>query len=245
MKKGIALVLSLLVVFGCFSSLTAGGQTLLMITAHSPLVKAGERVQVPVEIVQNPGIISVKVGVSYDPSVFTLEKIERGVFAGVSFGPLTANPITVNWVNGLQGDNKTTGTLALLTFLVAENAKEGSYEITLSANGEDVFNNQMQSVAFGLANGMVYVEGEELPVEPTPPTDDPSDRPTNTDLGDVNGDRKIDAKDALLVLRIAVNKYNPTDVEKTAADVNGDGSINAKDALEILKYAVGKPSCLG
>lgn len=64
-------------------------------------------------------------------------------------------------------------------------------------------------------------------------------------LGDVNNDDKIDAKDALVVLKIAVNKYNPTDSEYFAADVNKDGTISAKDALEILKYAVDKPSCLG
>ncbi len=67
---------------------------------------------------------------------------------------------------------------------------------------------------------------------------------TNT-LGDVNNDGKINAKDALVVLKIAVNKYTPDNSELFAADVNKDNSINAKDALEILKYAVNKPSCLG
>ncbi len=61
--------------------------------------------------------------------------------------------------------------------------------------------------------------------------------------GDVNSDTKVDAKDALLVLRIAVNKYTPDATQKLAADVTGDGNINAKDALEILKKAVGKPAC--
>lgn len=63
-------------------------------------------------------------------------------------------------------------------------------------------------------------------------------------LGDVNNDIKIDAKDALLVLRISVGKTTPTQGQKAAADVSKDGQINAKDALEILKYAVGKPSVL-
>ncbi len=63
-------------------------------------------------------------------------------------------------------------------------------------------------------------------------------------LGDVNNDTKIDAKDALLVLRIAVGKHTPTQGEKAAADPNADGKTDAKDALEILKYAVGKPSVL-
>ena len=62
--------------------------------------------------------------------------------------------------------------------------------------------------------------------------------------GDVNNDIKIDAKDALLVLKISVGKIAPTQGQNAAADVNKDGQINAKDALEILKYAVGKPSVL-
>lgn len=63
-------------------------------------------------------------------------------------------------------------------------------------------------------------------------------------MGDVNNDGKIDAKDALIVLKISVGKYTANDVEKTAADVNQDQKIDAKDALEILKYAVKKPSAL-
>ncbi len=65
------------------------------------------------------------------------------------------------------------------------------------------------------------------------------------DLGDVNNDSKINAKDALICLKISVNKYTPNENEKFAADVNKDNAINAKDALEILKHSVGKPSCIG
>ena len=63
-------------------------------------------------------------------------------------------------------------------------------------------------------------------------------------MGDVNNDGNIDAKDALIVLKISVGKYTANDVEKTAADVNQDQKIDAKDALEILKYSVKKPSAL-
>ncbi len=82
--------------------------------------------------------------------------------------------------------------------------------------------------------------------QPDPPVDPdvPDVTPSDLDLGDVNGDDKIDAKDALLVLRISVNKYDATEGEAVAADVNKDAVINAKDALEILKHSVGKPSVL-
>ncbi len=58
--------------------------------------------------------------------------------------------------------------------------------------------------------------------------------------GDVNKDGSVDAGDALMVLKYAVNKLELTAGEQIAADVNGDGAINAGDALDILKYAVGK-----
>ena len=67
--------------------------------------------------------------------------------------------------------------------------------------------------------------------------------------GDVNHDGKMDAKDAVLVLRISVSKPVYTMSQYTGGkncpsfwvmDVNGDGAIQAKDALEILKYSVMK-----
>jgi hypothetical protein len=58
--------------------------------------------------------------------------------------------------------------------------------------------------------------------------------------GDVNGDGKTDATDALLVLQGAVGKKNLTDAQKAKADLTGDGKIDATDALVALKIAVGK-----
>jgi hypothetical protein len=58
--------------------------------------------------------------------------------------------------------------------------------------------------------------------------------------GDVNGDGKTDATDALLVLQGAVGKKNLTDAQKAKSDLTGDGKIDATDALVALKIAVGK-----
>lgn len=85
------------------------------------------------------------------------------------------------------------------------------------------------------SNPTSSVSSEEL----TPSQDDPSE----TVLGDVNNDTSINAKDALVVLKISVGKYEATDTETVSANVNKDDSINAKDALEILKKSVGKPAC--
>ncbi len=68
----------------------------------------------------------------------------------------------------------------------------------------------------------------------------PTDTPTDIIWGDVTEDTKVDAKDALEVLKYAVNKTTFTAKQMLAAEVSGDQKINAKDALEILKYAVRK-----
>ena len=96
-------------------------------------------------------------------------------------------------------------------------------------------------VAFETVSATDIPDVPQLPDEPETPTDVPE---TPTDLpytlGDVNNDGKIDAKDALMVLKFAVNKIELTEAQKLAAEVDGKEGINAKDALEILKYAVKK-----
>lgn len=73
--------------------------------------------------------------------------------------------------------------------------------------------------------------------EPETPTDTPV---TKLPYGDVNNDGKIDAKDALEVLKAAVGKGELTPSQQVLAELNADGQINAKDALLILKRAVKK-----
>lgn len=58
-------------------------------------------------------------------------------------------------------------------------------------------------------------------------------------LGDLDGDGKPTAKDALLVLKAYAGLVELTDAQKKAADFNGDGFFNAKDATAILKAYAG------
>ncbi len=95
-------------------------------------------------------------------------------------------------------------------------------------------------VARGYGNLLCYATCTVNVVEANPetPTDTPTDV-TPTD-GDVNGDKKVDAKDALEVLKYSVKKVEFTPLQMLAAEVDGKEGITAKDALEILKYAVKK-----
>jgi len=65
-------------------------------------------------------------------------------------------------------------------------------------------------------------------------------RYTMTKYGDVDGDTKVTAADALEVLKSVVGKVNLTGAQFTAADTDGNGKADAADALNILKKVVGK-----
>ena len=57
-------------------------------------------------------------------------------------------------------------------------------------------------------------------------------------LGDVNGDNKVDSKDAVLVLKDYAENLagKSTTIDKMVADVNADNSVDSKDAVWILRY---------
>ncbi len=62
--------------------------------------------------------------------------------------------------------------------------------------------------------------------------------------GDVNGDGKINAVDALMILQHAVGKITLSAPAVAAADPTGSGKVNAGNALAVLQFAVGKISAL-
>lgn len=57
-------------------------------------------------------------------------------------------------------------------------------------------------------------------------------------FGDVNGDSKVDSKDAVLVLKDYAENLagKSTTIDKTVADVNADNNVDSKDAVWILRY---------
>ena len=58
--------------------------------------------------------------------------------------------------------------------------------------------------------------------------------------GDVDGDGKVTATDALEVLKSVVGKVTLDETQFAAADTDGNGKADAADALNILKKVVGK-----
>lgn len=58
-------------------------------------------------------------------------------------------------------------------------------------------------------------------------------------VGDLNGDGRIAADDATILLRHVVGQQKMTEAQLACADINEDGTINAADATAILRYVVG------
>ena len=85
----VALVLS----FGWGQALA---NTNFSIYAGTGTATAGSLVQIPVGIISNPGIVSVKVTVTYDTSCFTLVEREGVDFSGVVFSPPENSTLVLN-----------------------------------------------------------------------------------------------------------------------------------------------------
>lgn len=59
------------------------------------------------------------------------------------------------------------------------------------------------------------------------------------DYGDLDGDKKVTAADARLVIRYVVGLEKFTKEMITAADVNANGQVTSEDARLIMRYGVG------
>lgn len=95
---------------------------------------------------------------------------------------------------------------------------------------------------FAMAEAVFSVSGTDVSGTDVTGTD-----VTGTDVlacGDLNGDKKVDAKDALLILKATVKKVELTEAQLAVADAYADGKLDAKDALYVLRYSVKKEASL-
>ena len=128
--------------------------------------KPGDTVSVPITVENNPGIVALRVFVTYDAEVLRLTDIQDGtVFpAGKNTfnDNLQANPNTMLWMDGTSTTNYTaSGTLATLTFTILESAKDGISPIAVTYDSSSTFNVDLTDVTFNIQNGSVTVAKEE------------------------------------------------------------------------------------
>ncbi|MBR3844775.1 MAG: hypothetical protein IKM39_04640 [Clostridia bacterium] len=176
--------------------------------------RVGGTVTVAVGVKNNPGIVSAKVKVAYDANVLEVLSMEAGAFEGITFSPVTNNPLVFNWMDSIHPNNTTNGALVYITFKVRDTATAGTTPLTITYDGDDVFDYEYNNIAFGVINGTVNL------IEYIP--------------GDLNDDGVINNKDYSLLERY-LNDWNVT-ISEEAADVNRDGKINNKDYSLLQRY---------
>ncbi len=118
-----------------------------------------------------------------------------------------------------------------VTFTIPEGYSNNVTVYYMAPNGElhkldAVVNSQDRTVTVQLEHFSTYI----LVDEDTAPA---------VLLGDVNGDGRINARDARALLRYIAGLDESGTIEEAAADFNGDGRINARDARALLRAIAG------
>lgn len=178
----------------------------------------GGTVQVTVNLKNNPGIASLAFNVEYDDAL-TLTNVEfNSVFGSYITTPKPyTNPQTITLISPLN-DASAEGTLATLTFHISEEAlDEYVAKINITYNANDVYNGNYDNIALSVVNGSVTVY-HGIP-------------------GDIDGDSKVNTKDAILLFRYVAGW--DVDVDPAALDVNGDNKVDTKDAVALFRYIAG------
>ena len=173
MKKVLSVLLAAWMIASicCVFAFGASGS----LSATSVSGKPGGTVNVTVSLNSNPGVISLLLNITYDPSL-TLTKITNGtVFSESDMGAggdLSANPYKVSWGSYTSTSNNTkTGTVVTLTFSIAANATSGQKKVTITADPDSTFNTNYTPVSFTSATGTITVNQPVVPsITATPST---------------------------------------------------------------------------
>lgn len=182
----------------------------------------GDTIEIPVSLRNNPGVTSFKLTVHYDDTLLSYQSLAFDETLTAIEGSKTLvnaeqrGQVTLAWV--ATGSNYSgSGNVAVLTFKVNAAQENTNTQLSATYDEDDVFNSDFVNQHFLAKAGSVQVN---------------TVRP-----GDINGDGKVDAMDAMLLLHYVCGlKQNEV---KGNPDVNGDGKTNNKDVVILLRYVAG------
>ena len=132
------------------------------ILISSVTADSGDTVNVTLSLKHNPGIITMRLDLSYNKEVLTLTKVtDSGVFPGQNHSAdYSAYPYSLYWENATATENIVVNDIiTTLTFKIKDNAPSGSYPISVSydLDNYDIFNYSLVPVEFITEPGNVSV----------------------------------------------------------------------------------------
>lgn len=184
----------------------------IRIDSGSALV--GQQVQIPVYI-DNTKISALTFSVKFDPSVLKYVSNSEMAFGFSDVNAKNADDgsLTLACLNeGTAIDGK----IVVLTFeVLAKNSCSTSVRISDS----DAYDNQDNSIPLLETEAIISV--------------------LTSQLGDINGDGKVNIIDARWLLQAASGSRTLTDAQSAVADINNDGKVNIVDARWLIQVASG------
>ncbi|MCR5695022.1 MAG: phosphodiester glycosidase family protein [Clostridia bacterium] len=207
--------------FGYNSAAPADGPALNIGGAE---VNPGETFDVVLSIDKNPGIISLRTLISYDPEIMELVKVEDLKLLNGYTTPSRniTSPYTIRWADALASENnESNGDVLKLTFTVKEDAEPGSS--LLFAQFVEARNASGKKVTFASGSADIIIRDKLI--------------------GDADGDGEITDWDAMLFDRyLAAWKV---DIDLSVLDIDGDGELSDWDAMLLARYLAGWKIQLG
>ena len=223
MKKIISLFMSILMLMLCvFQINVLADENAPMIIVESVSDSPGATVDVAVKVKNNPGILGATLTFTYDKELTLADAT-----AGDAFSVLTmtkpgkyTSPCKFTWDGQeLSADDIKDGTILNLKFGIGDSAENGNeYKIKVSYDDGDIVGGGLEPIDVNIENGVVTA------IDYMP--------------GDLNGDRKVNPTDIIMLRRFIAGGYDQT-INEMAADVNNDGKKNPTDVILIRRYIAG------
>ncbi len=182
---------------------------------------AGESIEIPVEVLNNPGVCGVESKISFDSEVFSLDNVKNGnVFANNQMtlgGDKTKTPYTVFWENATATENNSkAGTLAVLNLKVNDDATVGGYPVGIKlSNAVDCNLNSVSALDYEM---MINIFSRKYL------------------FADASGDGLVNIRDATLIQKYLIGAEETIDLD--ASECEDDGVITILDATKIQRLVV-------
>ena len=133
-------------------------------SAETVTAKAGDTVRVRILMNDSPGIINLRLRVSYDTEKLTLTQAETADLPGVTFGPVSNTPFIISWTDAIHDALTGNAAVAVLVFQVTGGAS-GEAAVTLSSEADDIFNSDFENVPYTLTGGGVRITSAQSSTE--------------------------------------------------------------------------------